>query len=126
MNEKSKGDIMPVISRENAEHYIWGEKCDGWHLAKTERLSVIEERVPPGSAEVMHYHERSEQFFYVLQGTATLEVDGTDNRLSPGEGLHVPPGKPHKLSNREETDLTFIVVSTPPSHGDRIRVEEKE
>ena len=23
-----------VISMENAEHYIWGEVCDGWHLLK--------------------------------------------------------------------------------------------
>ncbi len=21
-----------LISIENAEHYIWGENCDGWHL----------------------------------------------------------------------------------------------
>jgi hypothetical protein len=32
------------ISRENAEHYVWGEVCDGWRLAKDAKLSVIEEQ----------------------------------------------------------------------------------
>ncbi len=22
------------VSRENAEHYRWGDDCDGWHLVK--------------------------------------------------------------------------------------------
>jgi len=21
-----------MISKENAEHYVWGEECDGWNL----------------------------------------------------------------------------------------------
>lgn len=24
-----------MISKETAEHYVWGEICDGWHLVKT-------------------------------------------------------------------------------------------
>lgn len=52
-----------ITSAENAEHYIWGDHCDGWHLLKTERLSVIQERMPPGTAEQRHYHERAQQLF---------------------------------------------------------------
>jgi len=36
---------MTVISTDNAEHYIWGDGCDGWHLVKTSTLSVIKERI---------------------------------------------------------------------------------
>jgi hypothetical protein len=53
-----------VNSIENAEHYIWGEICDGWHLLKHDGMSVIQERVPAGGAEVMHHHNVSRQFFY--------------------------------------------------------------
>ena len=66
-----------MVSKENAPHYIWGDGCDGWHLAKTETLSVIQERVSPGKQEIMHYHNKSEQFFFVLSGTATLLVTST-------------------------------------------------
>jgi mannose-6-phosphate isomerase-like protein (cupin superfamily) len=111
---------MTVSSKENAEHYIWGGKCDGWHLVKSKNLSVIQERVPSGCAEVRHYHNKAEQFFYVLSGIATLEVDGEIHRINPSQGLHIPAGKPHKLSNQNKEDLVFFVVSSPPSHGDRI------
>lgn len=111
---------MSVVSINNAEHYLWGDHCDGWHLAKSPNLSVIQESVPSGCAEMRHYHEHSEQFFYVLSGVATLELDGVTHQVLANEGLHVPAMMPHKLSNLGVQTLVFIVVSTPPSHGDRI------
>lgn len=54
---------MQGISIENAGHYIWGDGCDGWHLLKTDALSVIQERVPAGKAETLHFHRRAAQFF---------------------------------------------------------------
>jgi mannose-6-phosphate isomerase-like protein (cupin superfamily) len=35
-----------------------------------EDLSVIEERMPPGTAGQRHRHQRSRQFFFVLEGEA--------------------------------------------------------
>lgn len=28
------------MSKHIAEHYIWGDNCDGWHLVKNQDLSV--------------------------------------------------------------------------------------
>lgn len=77
---------MAKISKENAEHYHWGDQCDGWHLVKGQELSVIHERMPGNTAEVRHYHERSRQFFFVLAGQAMLEVDGVRHVLGRQEG----------------------------------------
>ena len=111
---------MEVISTENAEHYVWGGRCDGWHLAQTPQMSVIEEKVPSGCFEARHYHVRSEQFFNVISGAATIEVEGRVYELNENHGLHVQAGKPHQLHNRRECDLRFIVLSVPPSHGERV------
>ncbi len=111
-----------MISKESAEHYRWGAGCDGWHLVKSDSLSVIQELVPSGCAEVRHYHKRAEQFFFVLAGIATLEVNGAIHSLKKFQGMHVPAGVPHQLKNRHSEDLMFIVSSTPPSHGDRIEL----
>jgi len=110
---------MGAISIDNAEHYRWGEGCDGWHLLAADDLSVIEERMPPGAAEQRHRHARARQFFHVLAGEATLELDGTVHRLRRGEGLHVPPGAAHQMRNESAADVRFLVVSAPKSHGDR-------
>lgn len=120
LKQCSKLINMTIISRDNAEHYRWGDNCDGWHLVKTSQLSVIQERVPSGASEVRHYHEQSEQFFYVLSGVATFGIDGVEYSLTANQGIHVPAGVPHQLKNDSAEDLAFIVTSTPPSHGDRV------
>lgn len=110
---------MPIASIRTGKHYVWGDNCDGWHLAASPTLSVIQERMPGGAFEIRHLHNEAEQFFYVLNGIATLEVAGAIHVLRSNEGFHVPAGVPHTLSNRHEEILEFLVISTPPSHGDR-------
>src|SRR5579859_5657208 len=111
---------MGTVSTGNAEHYRWGQGCDGWHLLAGSDLSVIEERMPAGSWEVRHRHAQSRQFFYVLEGELTLELDGVTHRLAAGQGLYVPPGAAHQARNDSAADVRMLVVSSPRSHGDRI------
>jgi mannose-6-phosphate isomerase-like protein (cupin superfamily) len=108
-----------MISSESAPHYPWGEGCDGWHLVKSGALSVIEERMPPGTSERRHLHRRARQFFYVLAGELTMEVDGEEHVLLAHHGLEIAPEKAHQAFNRGANDVRFLVVSQPPSHGDR-------
>lgn len=115
---------MGIVKTINTEHYNWGNNCDGWHLLKSNNLSVIQEKVPPGCYEVKHYHNFSHQFFYVLKGTATIEIDSETFSLNAFEGIEVKPGQQHQLRNETNIDLEFIVVSSPKSHGDRIVVEK--
>ncbi|EWH05998.1 cupin [Pseudoalteromonas lipolytica SCSIO 04301] len=113
---------MTMIDKNTAEHYTWGDNCDGWHLVKSPNLSVIQECVPVGAYELKHFHQHAEQFFFVLSGCATIEVDGQVHTLSAQQGLHVSAGKVHQLSNQGSEALHFIVTSIPPSHGDRVEV----
>jgi mannose-6-phosphate isomerase-like protein (cupin superfamily) len=110
-------------SKASAEHYSWGKLCDGWHLVKNHELSVIQERMPPHTSEVKHYHKKSRQFFFVLSGMATMDIDGQDIVLGPQEGIEVPSLKPHQIHNKSDEDVEFLVVSQPASHGDRVLVE---
>ncbi|NUP02922.1 MAG: cupin domain-containing protein [Nonomuraea sp.] len=110
---------MAAVSAANAPHYRWGEGCDGWRLADGDRLSVIEERMPPGTAEVWHLHHGARQFFYVLDGRAALRTPEREVALGPGEGVEVPRGLPHQLANPSGDELRFLVVSTPSTRGDR-------
>ncbi len=110
---------MSITSINNSRHYKWGEDCDGWHLVSSNNLSVIQERMPPGTSEARHYHEKSEQYFYVLKGAACIELNGEVHSVNEQEGLYVAAGLPHQVFNESDDNLEFIVVSTPHSHGDR-------
>jgi mannose-6-phosphate isomerase-like protein (cupin superfamily) len=106
-------------STATATQYEWGDGCFGWHLVQAAGLSVIEERMPPGTREVRHWHARSRQFFYVLSGTLTMEVEGARHMLGARSGIELPPGTAHQALNETDADTEFLVVSIPPSHGDR-------
>ena len=112
------------ISTTNAEHYIWGgpnkTDCDGWHLVRTPDLSIIEETMPPNTSETRHHHARARQFFYVLQGELTMEIEHTDFTLKAGEGIEIAPDQSHQAINRSGALVRILVTSQPPSHGDRI------
>jgi len=106
-------------SRETSEHYVWGDGCDGWRLADHGRLSVIEERMPPGTSEIRHYHAAAMQFFYVLRGELHIELEGRTFALRERQGLEVAPLRPHQVMNRGAEPAEFLVVSQPATKGDR-------
>jgi mannose-6-phosphate isomerase-like protein (cupin superfamily) len=116
----AKKDHGGAVSRENAEHYRWGDDCDAWYLVKDAQLSVIEELMPPGAAETRHHHERAQQFFFILSGEVLMEVDGETTLVPAGSGIRVMPGKRHQIRNPSSGPVRFLVVSQPMSHGDRI------
>lgn len=108
------------VSRANAEHYRWGHDCDAWHLVKDDQFTVIEEFMPPGAAEVRHHHRHAQQFFYILSGEVLLEVEGYSALVPAGSGIRVLPGARHQIRNPSSTPARFLVISQPPSHGDRM------
>jgi mannose-6-phosphate isomerase-like protein (cupin superfamily) len=113
-----------VVSIETAEHYIWGEICDGWHLLRRDDISVIRERVPAGGAEVMHYHERARQFFYILEGEGMMVFEDHHVVLRKDEGLEIVPQIKHQFRNQSQADVHFLVISIPSTRGDRINVAQ--
>lgn len=116
---------MGLIDKRLALHYHWGDHCDGWHLVKTDSLSVIQECMPPGTEETLHFHTNAQQFFFILQGTATFEKQGEHIEVEERQGFHVRPGEQHRIFNKTDRVLEFIVVSQPMAHGDRTPVFEQ-
>lgn len=110
---------MTVIDLAHAEHYKWGLESEGWHLLDRADLSVIKERVPPGDGEHRHYHTTARQFFYILEGEAVIEIEGSRFVLRAGQGIEVRPGDSHQFMNESDGPVVFLLVSAPRSHGDR-------
>lgn len=107
------------VSVATAEHYAWGEDCDGWLLLPRQDLLILQERMPPGAAEQRHFHSVARQFFYVLTGELTMSMEGETAVVAAGQGLEIPPGLRHQACNRSSGDVHFLVVSMPSTRGDR-------
>ena len=113
-----------VVSKyQSLKHYQWANVCDSWNLVDNVGLSVKQEMMPAGTSEQLHYHEKTQQFFFILAGTATLEIEGNQIEVSTHEGLQVLPGEKHRIINNGKTDLEFILCSQPSISNDRINIE---
>ncbi len=113
---------MSVRNEENSEHYTWGSGCDGWRLLSRADLSVIQERIPPGLGELLHYHTRARQLFYVIEGQLEIELAGEKVLLASGDSLEITPMQHHRVTNTSDADTHFLVISSPYTTGDRVNV----
>jgi mannose-6-phosphate isomerase-like protein (cupin superfamily) len=55
----------------------------------------------------------------VLAGVATLEFDDHSMDLKAGEGCEIPPTIRHRFANRSADEVSFLVISSPSTQGDR-------
>lgn len=111
------------LSKSNClNQYTWGDDCYGWTFVDTDALSIKQELMPPDTREQLHYHEFANQFFFILTGRAVFIIDEVEHVLKPNEGIEIKPGQKHFISNKNNTDLEFILYSQPSTKNDRIIV----
>jgi mannose-6-phosphate isomerase-like protein (cupin superfamily) len=59
-----------------------------------------------------HYHRRTAEVYYILDGYGKIELDGDWHAVSPGAVVHIPAGCRHRIV--AEGQLTTLVIATPP------------
>jgi len=74
------------------------------------RTGVNFKRVPPGKESfVYHSHRYEEEWIYVLSGSATARIDGTEYPVGPGDFIGFPtPSVAHLLRNTGSEDLVYL------------------
>lgn len=57
---------------------------------------------PPGGSIALHWHN-CEESVMVLEGRATVEIDGARHEMQPGDTTWVPAEVPHRFLNASES-----------------------
>ena len=117
---------MQPVSRNTQTAYKWGEGGVGWPLVDTDGLMVIEETLSPGCSEKRHYHKKAAQFFYILEGSAVMNIDGHNIILAQGMGLQIQAETCHAIANESSNEIRFLVISAPSTRSDRHEVVVKK
>ena len=79
--------------------------------------SLAEATLPVGSATDRHYHKLSEEFYFILEGSGTMEIDGAVKPVGPGDAILIPPSAWHQIT--ASVPLRFLCCCAPPySHED--------
>lgn len=85
--------------------------------APVQNQSLAEAVVPAESATQRHYHKLAEEFYFILEGTGTIEVGDETREIGPGDAILIPPGEWHTISARDP--LRFLCCCAPPyAHED--------
>ena len=65
-------------------------------------------RISVGDWVDEHYHPYSEEFLYILSGEATAEIDEETYIIRGEQGIVIPIGYRHRVSNRGSEEVRFI------------------
>lgn len=80
--------------------------------APVKNQSLAEASLPAGRKTDRHYHKLSEEFYFILEGSGKMEVDGEVSEVGPGDAILIPPGAWHQIEAIEP--LRFLCCCAPP------------
>ena len=85
--------------------------------APVELQSLAEATIPTGGATQRHYHKRSEEFYFILEGTGMMEIDTETRQVVPGDAILIPRNAWHQIT--ATATLRFLCCCAPPyAHED--------
>ncbi len=85
--------------------------------APVQNQSLAEASLPAGCATDRHHHMASEEFYFILEGDALMEIEGKTHEVQPGDAILIPPGSRHRITARTKT--RFLCCCAPPyDHAD--------
>ena len=76
--------------------------------------SLAEATIAAGEGTVRHHHRVSEEIYYLVQGRATMEVDGASAEVSAGDAILIPPGAWHQITASSDGPVRLLCTCSPP------------
>jgi mannose-6-phosphate isomerase-like protein (cupin superfamily) len=105
------------------------DKPWGYELrwAATDRYLGKVLHVNKGEALSLQYHERKDEYQYLVKGCVDIDLGGPDGelttyRMRAGDTLHIRPGTRHRITAVEDSDI--FEVSTPEG-DDVVRLSDR-
>ncbi len=68
----------------------------------------------PGEEMPAHTHDAQEEIVYVLRGEGEFVTPQGNGPMTPGVGIFIPPGLPHRIVVHGNQVLTTVSVFSPP------------
>ena len=85
--------------------------------APVKQQSLAEAAVQAGGSTQRHYHKLSEEFYFILEGSGLMEIDGESREVGEGDAILIPAGAWHTITAHAR--LRFLCCCAPPySHED--------
>jgi len=70
-------------------------------------------RLPPKSANTLHKHIRSEEFYFVLEGVGRMRIAGDTITVPKYGGVLVGPDQLRQAFNDTEVEVLWLIIGGP-------------
>jgi mannose-6-phosphate isomerase-like protein (cupin superfamily) len=80
---------------------------------KSENLGARLWRLPPNSANTLHKHIRTEEFYFVLEGVGRMRVGDETLTVPKYGGVLVGPDQLRQVFNDTKADVLWLIVAGP-------------
>ena len=98
------------LRRDPAEVEPWAETCGQVRCLIEEKDEAAGEVLHVEIQDAkLHYHERTDEFYYVIDGQGTMVLDDQEIELHKGVVVYVPRGVKHKAMGK----LSVLLVCVP-------------
>jgi mannose-6-phosphate isomerase-like protein (cupin superfamily) len=77
------------------------------------KQSLAEATIPVGETVIEHYHKITEEFYYILDGTGLMKIEGEEREVGPGDTVIIAPGQRHKITNNGQIPLVLLACCSP-------------
>lgn len=77
------------------------------------KQSLAEARLKPGARTAAHYHPKTEEIYYILQGGGEMTINQERRNVGPGDAIAIPPGEVHTILNSGTESLVFLCCCAP-------------
>jgi mannose-6-phosphate isomerase-like protein (cupin superfamily) len=124
--------MMEVKNAKNIKAFITKDKSEIKEIfhpnnSKIKTISLAEATVYPGDTTEYHYHEKSDEIYFILQGTGILEIEGEKKKVRENDCILISSKNKHKIKNIGKVPLKILCLSIPPySHEQTILAESTQ
>jgi mannose-6-phosphate isomerase-like protein (cupin superfamily) len=80
----------------------------------TRNQSLAEATLAPGQSTRRHYHVKTEEIYFVLDGEGEMELDGERRRVIAGDAVAIPLRAWHEIRATGERPLRFLCCCAQP------------
>lgn len=90
-------------------------------LYTNEQLQLVLMSLKPGEEIGLETHPENDQFFRFDAGEGEVVINGNKYVVKDGDGIVVPKGAEHNVTNTSESeDLKFYTIYAPAHHKDGV------
>jgi mannose-6-phosphate isomerase-like protein (cupin superfamily) len=117
MDVRNLNDVPAFITKDGSEI----RELLAYRNSCIRNQTLAEARLEPKLSTTPHFHAKTEEIYYILEGHGLMQVGSEVRQVGPNDAIAIPPGQRHQITNTGECTLRFLCCCAPGyENGDTV------